>query len=73
MSCRAGITTRPEERKKEWLIEYPSMRNWQVFGPFASREMAQSWENSQYGCDKSHGGNEPDDRNAKWFGYRFNY
>lgn len=33
MPCRAGIITRPDERKKEWRIKHPTMRAWTVVGP----------------------------------------
>ena len=52
MPCRAGITTRPEERKKEWQLLHRSMRNWQVTPPFSSRAEAQAWEDGQR-CEKS--------------------
>jgi len=73
MACRAGITTRPAERKKEWEEKHPTMHNWKVFGPFASREKAQEWENKQYPCQRHGGGDEPDTPGAKWYGYRFDY
>ena len=73
MGCRVGITTRPDERKKEWQQQYPQMRNWQLFGPFDSRAAAQAWEDRQTGCDRSGGGDDPDDPRAKWHGYRFDF
>ena len=72
MPCRAGITTRPSERKKEWERSEPTMRNWQLFGPFSSRQAAQQWENQQP-CIRHGGGNEPDTPGAQWYGYRFDY
>jgi len=71
MPCRAGITTRPEVRKKEWEQREPTMRNWQRFGPFSSRLAAQEWEDRQP-CEKHSGGDEPDTP-AVWYGYRFDY
>jgi hypothetical protein len=73
MTCRAGITTRPEDRKREWRLEHPTMRHWEVVGPFASRQEAQSWEDRQRGCERSGGGDEPDYPGARWYGYRFDY
>jgi hypothetical protein len=73
MKCRAGITTRPDERKLEWKNKYPSMTNWQLHGPFGSRIEAQIWENRQFQCEKSPGGNDPDNPKLKWYGYSFNY
>jgi hypothetical protein len=73
MGCRAGITTRLAERKQEWLVEYPNMTNWKAFGPFQDREAAQAWEDAQTECDRSPGGDNPDDPNAEWFSYRFDF
>jgi len=73
MICRVGITTNLERRKKEWKAEHSDMQNWEEFGPFDSREDAQKWEDSQTGCEKSGGGDNPDDPTAKWSGYRFSY
>ena len=73
MACRAGITTRLEERKQEWQRQYAGMRNWQTSGPFANRAAAQKWEDAQYGCDKSGGGADPDSPGATWYGYRFDF
>ena len=72
MGCRAGITTRPTDRKTEWQQRYPNMRNWLLSGPFASRKEAQSWEDRQP-CEKSGGGADPDSPSAKWYGYRFDF
>lgn len=72
MACRAGITTRPSERKKEWEQKYPNMYNWVLHGPFDSRTNAQAWEGAQ-NCEKHHGGNEPDSSSAMWYGYTFDY
>jgi hypothetical protein len=73
MACRAGITTRPTDRKNEWKERYPNMRDWGLVGPFATRQEAQAWENRQRGCDRSGGGDEPDYLGARWWGYRFDY
>lgn len=72
MPCRAGITTRLEQRKQEWKQQFPAMRNWQTFGPFASQADAQAWEDRQ-ACERSRGGSEPDDPRATWWGYRFDF
>jgi hypothetical protein len=72
MGCRAGITTRPDERKAEWQQRYRTMRNWQLYGPFANRAAAQAWEDRQP-CEKSGGGADPDFAGAKWYGYRFDF
>ncbi len=72
MPCRAGITTRLNERKQEWQEKYPNMRNWQFAGPFGNRAAAQRWEDA-LPCEKSGGGADPDSPAAKWYGYRFDY
>ena len=73
MGCRAGITTRPNERKSEWQQQYRTMRNWRLEGPFANRAAAQAWEDRQHPCEKSGGGADPDSLGAKWYGYRFDF
>ncbi len=70
---RAGIATRPDVLKKEWLREYPDMRHWELVGPFATRREAEDWEKRQHGCEKSGGGDEHDYPGARWYGYRFEY
>jgi hypothetical protein len=44
MACKARITIRPDERKKEWQLKYPAMCDWTVIGPYPNREAAQAWE-----------------------------
>ena len=72
MGCRAGITTRPNERKGEWQQRYSAVRNWQLESLFANRAAAQAWEDKQP-CEKSGGGADPDFPGAKWYGYRFDF
>jgi len=71
MNCRAGITTRPADRKAEWKKEYPNMHNWKIV-PFKNLKAAQDWENNQL-CYKSKGYRDPDLPDAKWYGYRFEF
>ena len=71
VSSRAGVTTRPDVLKKEWLREYPNLRHWELVGPFATRREAEDWEKKQRGCEKSGGGDEHDYPGARWYGYRF--
>ena len=73
MPCRAGITTRPKTRKGEWKLEYPNMWGWELHGPFDTREDAQAWEDHQTQCIRHGGGKEPDDPDAKWYGYIFRH
>jgi len=72
MSCIAGITTRPEERKREWQRIYPRSYNWRTYGPFLTRAQAQEWEDRQ-SCEHHAGGKDPDNPWAQWWGYRFDY
>ncbi len=73
VSSRAGVTTRPDVLKKEWLTEYPNLRHWELVGPFATYEEAEGWEKRQRGCEKSGSGDERDYPGARWYGYRFEY
>jgi hypothetical protein len=73
VSSRAGITTRPDVMRKEWLKEYPDMRHWEQVGPFATPEEAQRWERKQRGCERSGAGDERDFLGSRWYGYRFEY
>ena len=75
MPCRVGITTDPVRRKKEWESEYSSLRNWQTYGPYTTRQKAQEKENQLaviYGCASHPGGREPDD-SAYWYAYKFDH
>lgn len=76
MGCRVGITTNVEERKADWEGEYPNMTNWKVVANGLSRDKAQEMENTlslAHSCDASPGGNEPEDPNATWSVYRFEF
>ena len=72
MGYRAGITTRPNEREREWRRKYPNLKNWRL-RRFSSRTVAQSWENQQLRCDRHGGGSEPNYIGAVWYGYRFDF
>ena len=73
MACRAGITTDLVSRKKHWESVYPSLSNWRTRGPFVSRAQAQGWEDRQLGCDRSGGGDDPNDLSKDWYGYSFSF
>lgn len=73
MSRRVGITTRPNERRVEWIREFPTLRDWMHFGPFVSLEQALAWESLQRDCVRSGSGGEPDTAGARWWGYRFDH
>ena len=73
MACRVGITTDLKSRKKYWKGEHPSLRNWQIAGPYKTKSAAQKAEDSfaqQYGC-VSHPGGE--DKKGTWHVYKFDY
>ena len=44
MTCRVGITTDLEERKKEHESNYSTLKNWKECGSYPSREEAQKAE-----------------------------
>jgi hypothetical protein len=77
MACRIGITTRPDERRKEWETRCKCFKNWQILAGPLSREEAQNRETLLaliHGCDAHHGGNEPDNIfNDQWYVYKFDH
>ena len=73
MPCRAGITTRPEERRAEWERQVVGLTNWRILGTYRSRQEAQAHENryaQQTGCRAGAGGS---DAPGLWHVYRFDY
>jgi hypothetical protein len=62
---------RPQERRLECLRIYPTMRNWEIFGPFDSREDGEAWEGQQLCCEWSRADPDPKTPGAKWWGYHF--
>ena len=70
---RAGITTDLVGRKGYWKSQYAILANWEVKGPFPTRQAAQDWENKQYGCERSPGGAYSQNPNDLWYGYRFDW
>ena len=77
MVCRIGITTNPEQRKAQWLREYPTLRNWEILiGPTkdkAEAQIAETMLSQKSGCESAPGGDDPDDPFAQWYVYRFYY
>lgn len=74
MACRIGITTDPDRRQQEWLRDYPSMSNWTLWGPYATKSEAQQVESSQAAisnCEAHPGGSGP--MYADWYVYYFEY
>lgn len=44
MDYRIGITTRPDERKKEWQKVYPHLREWVILDQVDSKKLAKEQE-----------------------------
>lgn len=76
MKCRIGITSNLEQRERAWRATHPNLNNWTILmGPLGRKE-AQAWETklaAEQGCQAHPGGDEPDNPNAKWYVYRFEY
>lgn len=73
MACRIGITTSPQDRKKEWQREHPNLRNWEVLKVCNTMQDAQAEENRlarQYGCQAHPGGATGQ---GPWYIYKFDY
>ena len=74
MPCRVGITTDPEERRRHWQSQHPTLRNWQILSTHPTKAAAQNRENEEArrrGCQASPGGAGPE--NAIWSVYYFDY
>ncbi len=74
MGCRIGITTDPQERRREWQSRYPSLRNWLILGTHFYRASAQLQEDrhaGRFGCEAHPGGRGAEI--AKWYVYHFEY
>ena len=73
MSCRIGMTTDIESRRRYWLRECPGMKNWQILaGPLNKREaqQAESLLAQEHGCTSYPGGDGEVLDN--WYVYGFN-
>ena len=76
MACRVGITTDPEGRKQYWERKHPTLRNWEIIAEYASKSDAQAREDAEAeerNCVAHSGGDDPDDANALWRVYYFEY
>ena len=74
MGRYCGITTDPARRKKEHQDgKYPNLYNWRVVKEFDSKDEAQDWEDAQEGYTRNPGGDDSNDPNATWYGYKFDY
>ncbi|MFH1319125.1 MAG: hypothetical protein ABII90_00520 [Bacteroidota bacterium] len=66
-----GITTDPEKKRTETLLNHPNMINWAVVGPFDSKKRAKEWENIHPLGKKQKGRVNPGKNEAEWYGYSF--
>lgn len=77
MACRVGITTRPNEGKREWQRRHPYLRNWQILqSNIKTKQEAQRLENYyafNRKCTAHGGGSGPDNPFALWSVYYFEY
>ena len=74
MSCRVGMTTDAEERRRYWKNKPPNLSEWEILGTYSSKTQAQRNETSfanRYGCVAHPGGGGNED--ATWYVYKFNY
>lgn len=74
MSCRVGMTTDVEERKRHWKSQHGNLDNWQILGTYQTKTEAQNAENSfasSYGC-VSHPGGDGNEHDT-WHVYKFSY
>ena len=71
---RVGITTRLEERKKEWERVYPDLHNWEVIRKCDTQDECQRYEDElckELKADCYRGGRNVIDK--PWYVYRFSY
>lgn len=81
MPCRVGITTDPEQRKRDWESRVVGLRNWQTHDWYWNKEDAQAEENrlvkhcrayeDRGECHGKAGGGDPKDYG--WTVYSFDY
>jgi hypothetical protein len=75
-TCRVGITTDIVGRRAKWKTAYPRMRNWKILEEHSSKADAQEARErlaGNYKCEAHKGGDDPDDPNARWVVYYFEY
>ena len=74
MACRVGMTTDPEERRKHWEGQHPTLRNWTILSRHSTKTAAQAAETREAkdrGCVSGSGGGGPEV--AQWSVYYFTY
>ena len=74
MSCRIGMTTNVDDRKRYWESQHSNLYSWKILGIYQTKTAAQNAENkfaNSHGCISHPGGdgNEYD----TWYVYKFNY
>ncbi len=74
MRKRVGITTDPEQRRKDWEKEYPTLRDWNIVKRELTYEEAQALENV-YKSTKEYEGHEggPPKAGRVYSVYTFSY
>lgn len=79
MEYRLGVTTHPDERKREWLKIYPHLSDWVIMEQFDTRREAVEREMLyayMLDCIPSDFEDASDDEakgGGPWFVYRFAY
>ncbi len=78
ISCRIGMTTNPERRKKEWERDYRKQGNniisWNIVKTYKSKSAAQEFETKEakkQNCEAHSGGRGPE--KATWYVYKLEY
>lgn len=74
MPCRVGMTTDPDERRRYWESQYPTLHDWVILGHYRSKSEAQKAETmfaDKNGCVSHPGGDGPEI--ADWVVYGFRY
>ena len=59
MGKQVGITHDPEQRKKQWKVKYPKLKNWDIVASGLTHQEAQAMEDDyvdKKGYEGSHGG-----------------
>ncbi len=78
ISCRIGMTTNPERRRKEWKRDYRKQGNnitsWSILNTYQSKTSAQKFETKEakkQNCEANPGGKGPE--KAIWYVYKLEY
>ena len=78
ISCRIGMTTNPNRRKKEWERKYRKQGNtivsWNILNNYNSKTFAQEFETKEakkQNCEAHPGGKGPE--KAIWYIYKLEY